>query len=206
MSEKKTGRFFTTYNLVLLGIFAAILLLLSFTPLGYLKIGIIEISFLAIPVAICACYLGKWGGLILGTIFGLTSFFQCLGYSAFGTALMGINGFYTFIVCVVSRVLMGFLAGLIADAFRSEKPATRHIKYVVVSIATPVMNTLFFCGLLALLFGKIPVTIGDMEINVITAVVVPAVTLNGIVEAVAGAIIGTAVCEAIYPLYRRARK
>ena len=85
---------FTTAQLTLLGLMAAILLLMAYTPLGYLNIGPLAISFNVIPVAISAVVLGPVGGAVAGAIFGLTSFLQCIGVggsSAMGVVLFGIN-------------------------------------------------------------------------------------------------------------------
>ena len=62
---------FTTAQLTLLGLMAAILLLMAYTPLGYLNIGPLAISFNVIPVAISAVVLGPVGGAVAGAIFGL---------------------------------------------------------------------------------------------------------------------------------------
>ena len=69
-----------TRRMVLLAMLSGILLMMSFTPLGYLNIGPLAISFNMIPVAIGAIALGPVGGLILGGVFGITSFLQCLGH------------------------------------------------------------------------------------------------------------------------------
>ena len=65
-------------RLVMLAVLTAIVLLMAFTPLGYLKLPFLEISFLMIPVVLGAILLGPAAGAILGAVFGLTSFFQCL--------------------------------------------------------------------------------------------------------------------------------
>ena len=54
MKKKQTG----TRRLVLLAMLSGILLVMSFTPLGYLNIGPLAISFNMIPVAIGAIALG----------------------------------------------------------------------------------------------------------------------------------------------------
>ena len=75
-------------RLVLLGLLTAILCVMSYTPLGYLKIFGIEITFNVIPVAIAAIALGTSGGATVGAVFGLTSFLQCVqGTSPFGCSL-----------------------------------------------------------------------------------------------------------------------
>ena len=64
---------FTTAQLTLLGLMAAILLLMAYTPLGYLNIGPLAISFNVIPVAISAVVLGPVGGAVAGAILPLSS-------------------------------------------------------------------------------------------------------------------------------------
>ena len=79
---------FDTKRLVLLAMLAGILLMMSFTPLGYLNIGPLAISLNMIPVAIGAVALGPTGGAVLGAVFGITSCLQCIGIG--GTSAMGM--------------------------------------------------------------------------------------------------------------------
>lgn len=76
-----------TMRLTLMGLFAAVLLLMAYTPLGYLNIGPLAITFNVIPVALAAITLGPVGGVAMGAVFGLTSFLQCIGVG--GTSAMG---------------------------------------------------------------------------------------------------------------------
>ena len=85
---------FTTAQLTLLGLMAAILLLMAYTPLGYLNIGPLAISFNVIPVAISAVVLGPVGGAVAGAIFGLTSFLQCIGVGG-SSAMASSHVFWT---------------------------------------------------------------------------------------------------------------
>ena len=90
----KTKNKFTTSQLTVLGLMSGILLLMAYTPLGYLNIGPLAISFNVIPVAVSAVVLGPVGGAVTGAIFGLTSFGQCIGIggtSAMGAVLFGIS-------------------------------------------------------------------------------------------------------------------
>ena len=49
---------FSTKNLVLMGLLTAVLLVMCYTPLGYLNIGVLAITLNTIPVAIAAYALG----------------------------------------------------------------------------------------------------------------------------------------------------
>ena len=78
---------FNTRQLTILGLLTGILLLMAYTPLGYLNIGPLAISFNVIPVALAAVTLGPAGGAAAGAVFGLTSFLQCVGVG--GLSAMG---------------------------------------------------------------------------------------------------------------------
>ena len=105
-----------TMRLTLMGLFAAVLLLMAYTPLGYLNIGPLAITFNVIPVALAAITLGPVGGAAMGAVFGLTSFLQCIGVggtSAMGAMLFGINPVLAFIQRFIPRLLDGFLLGYV---------------------------------------------------------------------------------------------
>ena len=68
-----------TIKMVQMAILIAVLLVMSFTPLGYLHIGPLSISLLTIPVVIGAMLIGPGAGAVLGAVFGITSFAQCFG-------------------------------------------------------------------------------------------------------------------------------
>ncbi len=87
----QTGKF------VKVALLVAIIIVMSYTPLGYLKTLGVEISFLMVPVAIGAIMLGPAVGAFLGAVFGISSFLQCFGISQFGTMLLSINPIFTFI-------------------------------------------------------------------------------------------------------------
>ena len=78
MSEKRIN----TKYLVELALLVAIILIMAFTPIGYIKTAGLEIALLVVPVAVGAVVLGPKGGAILGAVFGITSFIQCFGMSA----------------------------------------------------------------------------------------------------------------------------
>ena len=138
-----------TRKLTQMALLTAIILLMAFTPLGYLRTGVVEITFIMIPVVVGAILMGPGAGAILGGVFGLTSFIQCFGMSALGAMLLQVNWFFTFVVCFVPRVLMGWLAGLIFKAlYKVDK--TRLVSFAVASLSGAVLNTIFFVGSLGL--------------------------------------------------------
>ena len=143
----------TAAYLVKLGLLSAVIVLMAFTPLGYLKFGALSITFLVVPVTVGAIVLGPFGGMILGAIFGITSFVQCFGIDAFGTTLFAINPIFTFLCCIPTRMLMGLFAGLTFKAMSSSKKKGVRISSVFVTSALgPLFNTVFFMTVLCLCF------------------------------------------------------
>ena len=174
---------------------AAIVVLMAFTPIGYLKLGLVKMTFIMIPVAVGAITLGEKSGAFLGLVFGITSFVQCFGLDIFGTTLMSINPIYTFIMCLIPRVLMGYLCGLVYKALARFK---KGVAVVVASLSAPIFNTVFFMTLLMLFFGNSDY-IMSMRAGTenLWAFLVAFVGLNGIMEVVTTVLIAPPVALAV---------
>ncbi|HBR32824.1 MAG TPA: ECF transporter S component [Clostridiales bacterium] len=183
-----------TLHLTLLAMLSAIIVLMAFTPLGYLKVGLVEITFLTVPVVIGAIILGPLDGAILGAVFGLTSFAQCFGTSAFGAAILGISAVFTFIVCLVPRILIGIISGYLSK-WLEKKQVEDIINYVFSSLAGALTNTVFFVGLVILLFGQTDYiqSFGDSLIKIIGAFI----TTNAVIEAIVCTVLGTVIAKAL---------
>ena len=94
---------FSTKYLVEMALLVAIILLMAFTPIGYIKTAGLEITLIVVPVAVGAVTLGPTAGAILGGVFGITSFIQCFGMSTFGVALF--SHFYWTFFSVLGSVI-----------------------------------------------------------------------------------------------------
>lgn len=57
---------FSTKYLVEMALLVAIILLMAFTPIGYIKTAGLEITLIVVPVAVGAVTLGPTAGAILG--------------------------------------------------------------------------------------------------------------------------------------------
>ena len=144
-----------TRRMVTLAMLSAILLIMSFTPLGYLNIGPLAISLNMIPVAIGAITLGPTGGAFLGAMFGITSFLQCIGIggtSAMGVILFDIDPVLAFVQRFLPRLLAGLLSGFV---YVGMKKWTNHTAAgFVTGFCAAVLNTVLFMTALVLCFGQ----------------------------------------------------
>lgn len=196
---KTQKRMFTTKQITMLGLLTAVLLVMAYTPLGYLNIGPLAVTLNVIPLALAAVTLGPVGGAIMGAIFGLTSFLQCIGIggsSAMGVVLFGINPVLAFIQRFVPRVLDGFLLGYIFKWTR--KLTNVHIASFVTGFFSAFLNTLFFMTALIVLFGNTEYVKGLMGGKNVILFVCSFVGINAVSEMIASTVITGIVGFALY--------
>ena len=175
-----------TYELVLTALFTAIIVIMAFTPLGYIPLVVINATIIHIPVILGALFLGSKKGAFLGFVFGLTSFinntFKAATASAFVFSpvlaynVVGVSGiFKSLYICFVPRILVGvvpyFVYILIRRALRSEQKSAR----IVVNAAA---SLILFISVRAFIIRLMPDTV-----NLV-------VYLPGKVNAVIGTVIG----------------
>ena len=131
-----------TYELVLTALFTAIIIIMAFTPLGYIPLVVINATVIHIPVILGALFLGPKKGAFLGFVFGLTSFinntFKAATASAFvfspvlAANMVGVSGiFKSTYICFVPRILVGvvpyFVYILIRNILKSDQTVWRAV-------------------------------------------------------------------------------
>ncbi len=128
-------------TLTLTAIFIALITVMTFVPYtGYIKLGPIEITTLHIPVIIGAVILGKEGGFLLGTVWGVLCVIKALA--------TGDPIFINPLISLVPRMIDGFVVGLVADLFRGR---IDHKAYsIVCGVVGSLTNTVLVLGAIAL--------------------------------------------------------
>ncbi len=196
-----------TVLLVEAAMLTAIIVVMAFTPLGYLRIGGLELTLIMIPVIIGAVTLGPAAAAFLGGVFGITSFIQCFTGSPLGAILVSVSIPRTFIVCVVSRVLAGFLCGLLFKAC-AKHDKKQGWSFVAAGVSGSLFNTVFFLGLLAVCFWTLEFTpeqaasLGGLD-TVLKTVIGIAAGVNAPIELVVCAILGSAIGKGVSVALKR---
>ena len=197
-NEMKRGKY-TVQDLVRVSVLVAIMLLLEVTGLGMIKTAGLEITILMVPVIVGAIVMGPAAGAVLGGVFGCISFWECFGKSQFGAVLLGINPLYTFLVCVPTRILAGWLCGL---AFKglNKLDKTNLWSFGAAGLIGALCNTAQFMTTLCLCFYNTEFIQGFVQ-QMGSAnpflFVVAFVGINGLVEAVVCLITGAAIAKAV---------
>ena len=195
-SANKTRKFSheRTRNLVIFAVLTAIIILMAFTPVGYLHVGVIEITFLMIPVIIGAAVLGPLGGLGLGFVFGLTSFLQCFGISAGGTMMFNMAPLLTTLTCLLPRILFGLVSAYLYKFFKKliKVPV---LPEALTMILSAVLHTIMFVLLFYVCFKneEFLQQYGDTFFAIVWAMV----GINAIVEWAVCGVFGTAILKTL---------
>ena len=186
-------------QLTLLGLLAAVMVILSATPLGYLNIGVLAITLNVIPLGIAAVALGPTGGAVIGAIFGLTSFLQCLGVggtSAMGVITFGISPILTFIQRFIPRLLVGLIIGFL-HKYLAKKIGKKTACFITGFFAA-FLNTVLFMTALVLLFGNTDYMQELIAGRNIIVFICTFVGINAVFEMIASTLITGAVGSALY--------
>lgn len=193
---KSTTKSRRIYRLVLTAMFIAIMLVMNFTPLGYITFGgAFAISLMTIPVALGAACTGIAGGTILGFVFGLTSFLQAFGIGFMidpsASPLFSENPLGYTVTCFVPRILTGLAAGFIFSLFEKHGKVNL-ISFAVSSAAVPVLNTALFMSSYILFYSK--TSFGGAVMTVLLTIL----TFNFLIELLATVVVGATVSHIVY--------
>ena len=186
-----------TRYMVELAMMIAVILLMAFTPLGYIRTPFLTVTLITIPVAVGAMFLGPKGGMVCGLAFGLTSFYTALtAPSLMMAAFMTVNPIYVAILCIIPRALEGLFCGLIFKALRkaSKNPVTYYIAGIL------------FMGTLVLLFYNCEYVVNMRETLGVSnplAFVVAVVGVQALFEVAACGIVSGALGQGLNRVLKR---
>ena len=194
-----------TRTLVQLAFLTAIMILMDLTHLGMIPIGSFFITSYIIPVAIGAIMIGQIGGAVLGFVFGILSFITCFGSDPTGVFLYNVNPFLTAILCIVPRVLCGWIPGLLFELI-SKKTKTSTVPSLIAAFLCPILNTLFFVSCFVLLFGMNKEVLNYLKVDAVFGIITILITINAPVEIAVGGAVSFSVGKALTHILPKAKQ
>lgn len=194
MSNVKKSNRAMLVEMTLTAVLAALIILMTFCGIGYIPINpVLKLTLHTLPVAVGSIVLGYKAGLILGGVFGVSSFITCFGMDALGVALMGIDPLLTAIMCIVPRLVCGLMPALIYKWIGSKNV----LSIPLAAVSTAVFNTALFLGLMWVFFGKHLTDIAGVVIDSIITLFVLFAGVNALIEAGICLIVGAAIAKAL---------
>ena len=217
-----------TSELVLTSLFTAIIIIMAFTPLGYIPLVVINATIIHIPVILGSLFCGPKKGAFLGFVFGFTSFIKNTimpsSLSAFvfspvlASSVVGTAGiFKSLFICFVPRILVGvlpyFVYMLIKKALSSE---SKKLWGIILNLAVCVLLGFGLHAFIAKMSAGNMAESVNLVISIIVAAVIFAVlqfaamkidanVLSFVYAGISGAFINTLlVMGGIFVLYKDA--
>ncbi len=198
-----------TKFLTLLGVLMAIEIMLAFTPLGFVPLGFTKATTVHIPVIIGAIFLGPIGGLILGTVFGITSVIintmtpslTSFVFSPFVT-IGGVDGnLWSLFIAIVPRALIG------VTSYYTYKGLSKCLKnnivpYAAAGVVGAMTNTLLVMGSIYIFFGEPYAAAKEVAFEALFGVIMGVVGVNGIPEAIVAGILVATICKVLKSIFK----
>lgn len=193
------------FKQTLFAMLLAIEVLLMFTPLGYVPIGVLRITTMHIPVLVGAMCLGIKGGALLGLSFGISSIIYntlvptvtSFVFSPFVSVGQIHGNGLSLVVAIVPRVLLGVIAALIYKRLKNKS-----IAVIVSSGIATFIHTILVLFLIYICFGQPYAYSRGIEYQTLFSVFLTTVFSNGILEIVIAVIINTIVMKLINKMYK----
>ena len=189
---------------------AAIVVALANTPLGMIPLVITKATTVHIPVILGAILLGPLAGGILGGVFGVCSVISntmtpALTSFAFSPFLSttGLPGVLKALwVAVGCRILIGVAAGWLWKALNrgGRRPMWA---LPLVGFVGSMVNTVMVMGSIYVLFAQQYAAAKEVAREAVFGLIMTTVAINGIPEALAAAVLVTAIGGALLRVTRR---
>ena len=164
-------------KMAIIGVLAAISIMLSMTPLGFIPIGPTNATIMHIPVIIGAIVEGPLVGITVGFIFGATSLLKALTMPTI-TSFAFINP----LVSILPRMLIGVIAYYV------------FVSGWITGVVGSLVNTVGVLGMIYILYGaRYAEALGESASAAKTLILTLGAT-SGIPEAIVGGFVVSAVC------------
>ena len=187
-----------TLRLVQLGLLCGLILLLQMYVVIPLP-GSLTLSLVLVPIVVGAVLFGPADGALLGGVFGaVVSVMAIQGQlGALTNMMVAYNPLITVLVCMLKGVGAGFVAGLIAKAFKKRT----FIGILLAAAAAPIVNTgVFVAGMLTVFRGvmmEFADGIGMGGTGALYFAIVVLVGVNFLVELAANLILSPAIASIV---------
>lgn len=211
--NKQHNKSVSEHNRVLLmsqvAFLTAIMMVMAFTPLGYIPLPFMNATTMHIPVIIGACLLGPKTGALLGAIFGITSVvkatiqpnitsFVFTPFYSFSPQFHG--GFESLVVAIAPRILIGLIAGYVF-LFLKKRMKGLSLPLLISGFVGSMVNTIGVMSLIYLLFGEQYAAAGGKDPSMLFGVIMGVIGINGIPEALIAAVLTQAVGRALFAAF-----
>ncbi|MDR1966077.1 MAG: ECF transporter S component [Synergistaceae bacterium] len=194
---------------------AAVIFLMTFTPIGFINLVVINATIVHVPVIIGSIILGPGWGACLGALFGAASLIRntltpTLLSFAFSPLMpvpgTGSGSAWALLICFGPRILVGVVPWYAARTFsaiRQNDKKWRFASLFAAGVAGSMTNTLLVMHILYFVFKDAYAQIRNAQADAVYGMVLSIITGNGIPEAIVAGVFAAAACGAVEAYRRR---
>ena len=210
--NERTTSMSKTKGLVQMAIFAALIVVLAFTPfIGYIPLGFTRATIIHIPVIMGSLMLGPKKGAALGGVFGLTSFINntinptptSFVFTPFYSIAGVSGGLGSVIICFVPRILVGIIPYYVYKLVlrfsneKTKKTGVSSIGLVTAGVAGAMTNTLLVMNLIFLFFREAYASANNVAVSGVYTFILSIIGINGVPEAIVAGVLTLCIGRAL---------
>jgi len=198
-----------TQKMVYSAILLAIMLILFWTPFGFIQIGPFAITTMHIPVIVASILLGWRHGGCFGLVFGLLSMYGATTtitptsfvFSPFVPVPGSEHGdFKAAIIAILPRILIGIFPALIVTLFKKNGTTKHTLGFGIAGLVGSLTNTILVLSLMGIFFGD------KLGISSVITLIAGVITSNGIIEALVATLVAVAMSNVFIVTDKKLRK
>lgn len=189
-----------TLGLVQVALFAALIILMAFTPfLGYIPLGFTRATIIHVPVIIASLLLGPKKGAALGFLFGLTSFINntmnptitSFVFTPFYNLGEYSGGIGSVIICFIPRTLVGVVPYYVYKGIRKLKKSAgvSSVGLILAGVSGALVNTLLVMNLIFVFFRQSYAAANGVTVKAVYGFILSIIGINGVPEAIVAGIL-----------------
>lgn len=196
-----------TKRLTLTAIFLAIIILFSFTPLGFINLGVIKATLVHVPVIIGSIVLGPRIGAFLGLSFGLLSMFintttpsiLSFAFSPFIPVIGTDQGsLWAIVIALVPRILTGVVPYFF---YKWLKKLPNKTRLFTTGVLSSMVNTVLVMNLIYFVFTDAYSEVKSVAVGSgLYKAILSVIFINGVPEAIIAGIAVSAVTGTLLKL------
>ncbi len=189
-----------TVGMAQVALFAALIVVMFNTPLGYIPLGFMNATLIHIPVILGSILFGPKKGAFLGFVFGFTSFIRnvmmpnltSFVFNPFYSVGEIRGGWGSVVICFLPRILVGVLPYFVYKGLYKilkNKKSGQYISLGTAGVVGSLTNTILVLGLIPVFFKESYAQVNGYAAEAIYGVIATVIATNGIPEAIIAAII-----------------
>lgn len=183
------------YKLAIRAILISIILIQSLTPfLGFIPLGLVNITIIHLTVIVAAIILGPGDGVLIGLIWGIGTVIRA--YTA-PTSPLDTMIFTNPVIAVFPRILVGYLSGVVYSSTKSYINS-QTMRMAFAAAVGSVTNTITVLVLMRVFFASELISAYKVSSSALNGIILTLVATNGFPECFVAILLVPLICKAVF--------